>query len=102
MDKNRQVVWSSFADQDFAEILLYLSHKWGFKVVEQFINHTENVVQQIVSNPYMFPVVKSSIQVRKAVLSSHNSLYYRVSDCRIEILRIYDTRQHPGKLKFEG
>ena len=40
------------------------------------------------------------LKVRKCVITKQNSLYYRENSERIEILRIYDNRQNPRKLRL--
>jgi len=39
-------------------------------------------------------------KVRKCLVTKQNTLFYREVERRIEILRLYDTRQDPKKLKF--
>jgi len=38
--------------------------------------------------------------IQKCVATKHNTLYYRETNHRIEILRLYDTRQNPETLRF--
>ena len=48
----------------------------------------------------MFPLINESLQIRKCVVTKHYSIFYRETNSRIEILRLYDTRQNPENLKF--
>jgi plasmid stabilization system protein ParE len=97
---HRQVVWSPSAERDFANILEYLNKNWEEKVTNNFIDLTEEVIIQISVNPRQFPVIHKKEKIRKCVLTKHNSLFYRDSKSRIDILRIYDTRQDPDTLTF--
>lgn len=98
---HRQVVWSPSAERDFANILEYLNKNWEEKVTNNFIDLTEEVIIQISVNPRQFPVIYKKEKIRKSVLTKHNSLFYRDSKSRIDILRIYDTRQDPDTLTFK-
>jgi plasmid stabilization system protein ParE len=55
---------------------------------------------QIKNNPELFPLINSELQIRKCVVTKHNSIFYRETNSRIEILRLYDTRQNPDNLIF--
>lgn len=96
----KTIVWSELADKDFENILGYLEEEWSKAVVIQFIDLTFSIVEQIAIHPKQFPVIFKSKKIRKCVLTKHNTLFYRESKDRVEILRIFDTRQDPKKLKF--
>ena len=95
------IIWSPLSEKDFASILDYLQTNWNDKVVSDFIEITEGVIGQIASNPTQFPVINKKKQVRKCVITKHNTLFYRDRKENIDILRIFDTRQDPYKLKFQ-
>jgi plasmid stabilization system protein ParE len=97
----RQVIWSPLAENDFAAILQYLQDNWESAVVSKFIDLTEEIIEQVAINPKQFPVIQKSKRIKKCVITKHNTLYYRERKYYIDILRIYDTRQDPNKLKFE-
>jgi plasmid stabilization system protein ParE len=94
------IIWSPLAENDFVSILDYLQTHWNNKVVSDFIEITEGVIGQIASNPTQFPVINKKKQVRKCVITKHNTLFYSERKHQIDILRIFDTRQDPHKLKF--
>jgi len=94
------IIWSPSSENDFENILDYLNKNWGNKVAFNFIELTENLLNQIAINPRQFPVFYKRKKVRKCVLTKHNSLFYRDGKTNIEILRIYDTRQDSNTLKF--
>jgi plasmid stabilization system protein ParE len=98
---HKPVVWSPLSEKDFDQILDYLSINWDYKVVNQFIDLTEHLINQISENPKQYPLIYKKKKIRKIVLTKHNSLYYRESKDHIDILRIYDTRQDPHKLSFK-
>ena len=96
----KQIVWSPLSENDFADILEYLNKNWDEKVAANFIDLTENIIDQISINPKQYPIIFKKKRIRKCVLTKHNSLFYRDSRSKVEILRIYDTRQDPNTLTF--
>jgi plasmid stabilization system protein ParE len=96
----RQITWSQLARTDFISILEYLSIEWNPKVVSRFINETDTLIRPISRHPSQFPLINKSLNVRKCVISRQNTIYYRASGSTIEIIRIFDSRQDPDKLKF--
>jgi plasmid stabilization system protein ParE len=97
----KPIIWSGLSENDFANILDYLDKTWGPKVATDFIDLTENIVNQISINPKQFPICYKRKKVRKCVLTKHNTIFYRDGKTDVEILRIYDTRQDPNNLTFE-
>jgi len=96
----KQIIWAPLAENDLSAILEYLDKNWDSKVSANFIDLTENVIDQISINPRQFPIIFKRKRIRKCVLTKHNSLFYRESRSKVEILRIYDTRQDPDSLTF--
>ncbi len=96
----KQIIWSPLSEQDYISILEYIHSEWDDQTVQKFIDISEALVNQISLNPKQFPVIQKNIKVRKCVLTKHNTLFYRVRRQHIDILRVFDTRQDPKKLKF--
>ena len=97
---SKPIIWSPLSEKDFENILDYLDKKWESMVASNFIELTENLLNQIAINPKQFPIFYKRKKVRKCVLTKHNTLFYRDGKTNIEILRIYDTRQDPNTLTF--
>lgn len=96
----KPIIWSPLSERDFESILGYLQHNWDDRVVQSFIEITDKLINQIAINPKLFPIIHEKKRIRKCVLTKHNTLFYRERKDHIDILRIYDTRQDPLKLKF--
>ncbi len=97
---HREIVWSPLADRDIENILEYLNKNWNQKVIIRFLNKINIATKQILKNPHQYPIINKKLQVRKCVVTKQNTLFYRNTEKTIEILRLYDTRQDPEKLKF--
>ncbi len=98
---SKLIIWSPLSEKDFSEVLEYVDKEWGEKVVNQFIDITDKFLKQISNNPRQFPVIFKRKRIRKCVITKHNTIFYRESKEKIDILRMYDTRQDPKKLKFK-
>ncbi|MBU2951801.1 type II toxin-antitoxin system RelE/ParE family toxin [Tamlana agarivorans] len=96
----REVIWSPSAEKDFEAVLDYLQLNWDESVTNKFINRVDDSISLIINDPKIFPMINEALEVRKSVISKHNTLYYRENGLNIEIIRLFDARQDPNKLKF--
>lgn len=96
----REIIWSPAAEKDFESILEYLQIKWSTRITRRFINKVDDNIELIVEDPQIFPVINVELQIRKSVITKQNTLYYREVNNKIEIVRLFDTRQDPNKLLF--
>ncbi|WP_304065034.1 type II toxin-antitoxin system RelE/ParE family toxin [Pedobacter glucosidilyticus] len=96
-----EIVWSPESENDLSIILEYLISKWNIKVATHFLNEIEHQIKLIDNNPKLYPIIHEEQQFRQCVIIKHNSLIYYHENKQIIILRIFDTRQHPKKLKFQ-
>ena len=95
-----KVIWAPAARNDFSNILDYLNANWNKHVSLKFIDVTDKAVEQILLKPRQCPVVSKRNNIRKYVLTKHNTRYFAVRKNSIEILRIFDVRQTPDKLEL--
>ena len=96
----KRIRWSPQADNDLDQILEYLNKKWSNSVAVSFLDRIDEMTQLILNDPALFPVIEDGLKIRRCVLTKHNSLYYIVVEDGINILRVFDTRQDPNKLRF--
>ncbi len=93
--------WSKEAEDTFDGIIDYLEDNWSEKEIEDFVRKSHKVIGQIENNPYQFKASRFQ-EIRKAVITKHNSLFYFVNEDNqiIELYTFWDNRQNPKKLKF--
>jgi len=96
----KAIIWSPLAEEDLSAIAGYLSEKWNAAVVNKFLDKIESRLNLITKRPFVFPLIHENMGIRKCVIAKHNTLYYRVNDEAIEIVRLFDVRQQPEKLGF--
>jgi plasmid stabilization system protein ParE len=92
--------WSERAANDLDIIVTYLRLQWSDKVAEKFIKKTEDIIAQLRIKPTLYPVIVERQEIRRVVITQHNSLYYKITDDIIYIVTIFDTRQDIEKLKL--
>ena len=97
---NREVIWSPAAEEDLDKILDYLQHKWSLNVITKFIDKVDENIGLINEDPGIFPIINKDLQIRKSVITKHNTLYYREVNRKIEVIRLFDSRHDPKKLEF--
>ena len=97
---SKEIIWSSAAENDLIKILEYINLNWNTKVTHSFLDILDKNISQVSFTPDLFPVFNKSLNIRKCVITKHNTLYYENHYSEIVILRIYDVRQNPDKLKF--
>lgn len=97
---SKVVIWSPLAENDFDLILDYLQQEWNVDVSRKFIDKIEKILNFIIQNPSQYPFVNKKQKIHKCVLTKQNTLFYREHKQFIEVLRIFDTRQNPRKLKL--
>jgi plasmid stabilization system protein ParE len=95
-----EVIWSPSSLNNLEEVIQYLRKNWSHQVVKDFIIRMDSVVQLISEHPQIFRQVSINNSVREAVITKHNLLLYRITQSRILILAVFDTRQHPRKKKY--
>lgn len=100
MASHRHVKWSSAAKVDIGNISDYIMLEWGKSVLTRFLVKLDRIIYQISINPKQYPEINTELKIRKCVVTKQNTLFYKIKGETIEIVRIYDTRQDPGKLKI--
>lgn len=100
MEFPEHVILSPSAKADIENITQYLDQEWGKNVLTKFLSKVEWIINQIVFNPLQYPVINSKFKIRRCVITKQNTLFYRLVNGKIEIVRIFDNRQDPNKLKI--
>lgn len=80
--------------------MLYLNFRWSQEVANNFLSIFHKATHSISNDPKRFPIFIRKMNIRKCVVTKHNIIYFVEYENVIQILRIYDTRQNPHKLKF--
>jgi plasmid stabilization system protein ParE len=91
-----KVVWTPEAAKSLDQIIRYLEQNWSEKEVVAFIQKTEHVIELVSNQPYLFPLSKKRT-IRKALITKHNSLFYKIDKTinRLILISFWDNRKNP-------
>ena len=101
MKSGYKILWTDNALQELEATLNYLQKKWTVKELKNLAVALEKTLQLIAQNPYIFQASVEKKEIRRAVVLNLNTLYYRISENRIEILSFFSNRQSPKKRKLK-
>lgn len=96
----RKVIFSSKADNDLTGIIEYLKSEWSASQIRNFNSILDRKLEIIVNYPYSYPSILNNKNIRKCVLTKQISLFYLIKKDIIFILRLFDSRSNPSKLKL--
>ena len=101
MQSGFKVELSEKAENDLSKIIDYLLVNWNQMTVRNFLKKFYNQIDLISSFPDLYPKTIIKKNIHRAVLTKHITIYYEINSELINILRLYDTRQNPNKLKIK-
>jgi len=93
MGFERDIRWSDEAVRNLDDILQDIRQRWSEKEVEDFKKRLVNYLSVIQKFPIMFPQSESQPKLRKAVVSSQTSVYYKVRGDVIILVFLWDNRR---------
>jgi plasmid stabilization system protein ParE len=96
----KRIIYSPEAIQNTKQIVLYLKNNWSLIVVNKFINILREKIKFIKRFPNSCYLIDEQRGIRRCVLTKQITLYYKIEKTEIRILSLFDSRQHPDKLKF--
>ncbi len=103
----RQIVWSHRAEISYSHIIDYLSDEFGAKRAMRYMNEVHSEVSKLSTQPnlgQLEPLLEGSkILFQRLVIGDYTKVIYHVTDERIDIADVWDTRMNPEELiaRFE-
>ena len=91
--------WSEVALSNLENILNYLESNWSETEINNFKSLLIKNLELISIFPTIFPKSEFAPNLRRAVLSKHLSIFYKIIDESIYIAYLFDNRQDVQKLK---
>mgnify|MGYP003474924370 CR=1 FL=1 len=93
-----RVLWTDHALDELEQTFKYLEHNFSDKEIQRLANKIESTLRLISKNPLLYPPSNSIEHVRRALVTPHNTLYYRLAQNNIEILSFFSNRRDPDEL----
>ncbi len=100
MKSGFKIFWTEHALSELQQTLDYLEENWTERELRIFASKLEHTIEIISKSPEIFPSSIERIEVRKAVVEEHNTLYYRVKNDRIEIVSLFSNLKNPKSKKI--
>lgn len=96
-----KVFLSELAESKLLKLSEYLLEEWSLKTRDKFILKLNDKIKQISNQPDSCPKSSEYKNLYKCVVTKQTTFFYRIiaEQKEIEIITIFDTRQHPAKLK---
>lgn len=92
-----EIRWSENAIRDYKQVVDYLLLEWNEEIALRFIEVVEHKIRQIKTHPFTGLRSQGDPEIRSISITKHNRLYYKITKDLLEIVNIFDTRQHPNK-----
>jgi plasmid stabilization system protein ParE len=101
MKNGFRIRWTDNALKELEETFTFLETNWTEKELRKLSNTLDKTLNLISQNPYIFQSSDFKKDIKRAVILSLNSLYYRIKDQDVEILSFFSNRQKPTKRKLK-
>ncbi|MFZ4671529.1 MAG: type II toxin-antitoxin system RelE/ParE family toxin [Flavobacterium sp.] len=101
MKNGYKILWTDFALKELKNTIEYLEENWTEKELQILTLNIEETLKLISQNPELFQVSEIKKDIRRAIILSHNTMYYRVKNNQIEIISFFSNRQNPKKRKLK-
>lgn len=98
-NKPKIVIISPQAKDDIINILSYLSLNWDQEVIDEFLQKLETFYFIVSVNPRLFGYFNKRKNIRRYAITRQNIIYYRNKRKGVQIITVFDVRQHSSKLK---
>lgn len=95
-----EVVLSPVAKEKLEQLLQYLRKEFSERTMRLFLSRLEKSILAIQKYPESCPESGKVKSIRKCIVTKQTVFFYRAVKNRIEILTMFDTRQHPAKSRY--
>ncbi len=94
-----QIVWSDDAVADYHQNIDFLLEKWSVQVAVEFMEDVETIIELVERQPEIYPLTDYQ-GIRKAVVRKQITLFFRLKDETIHLIRFWNNYQDPERLKM--
>jgi plasmid stabilization system protein ParE len=101
MKNGYKILWTDNALKELEKTIVFLEENWTEKELRRLAINLEKTLSLISQNPFIFQSSEIKKDIRRAVVLSLNTLYYRVSENDVEIVSFFSNRQNPDKRKVK-
>lgn len=96
----RELIWSERAEKQLYKLLVFYKNRNKSPVYSTKLYLRFNIeLKKTLSNPNMG--IKTKLDHVRGLIVGNYVLYYEISEKAIVVLKIWDSRQDPDKLKYK-
>jgi plasmid stabilization system protein ParE len=92
--------WNERSISEYQNLYAYLLVQWGEGIANKVVEEVDLTLDNVRKNPEHYPVFIKRKKIRRCVVSRQTSIFFKINNEAIEILRVFDNRQSPRKLKL--
>ncbi|MVN20665.1 type II toxin-antitoxin system RelE/ParE family toxin [Mucilaginibacter arboris] len=101
MKNGYKIFWTDYALNELEQTITYLEENWTEKELRNLASKIEETLELLSQNPNLFQRSEIKKDVRRAVVLTHNTLYYRINGDTVEVISFFSNRQNPKKRKLK-
>jgi plasmid stabilization system protein ParE len=101
MKNGYKILWTTFALKELEKTIEYLEENWTEKELRTLAESIEEKLALISQNPNLFQASDNKKNIRRVVIQTYNTLYYRFENEQIEIISFFSNRQNPKRRKLD-
>lgn len=87
MRSGYKIVWTNKALINLDNVIQYLTDNWTEKEISKFFRKLDSRINIISQRPLLYPLTSNRKDVRRSVLTSQLTIYYRINKESVEILK---------------
>ncbi len=92
-----KVIYKKRFSNKLIKLLEYLEKEWDDRVATNFLSKLEMRIDTLKEQPFVGKASSKKPGIRAILITKHNKLYYKLSNTKIIIINMYDTRRNPKK-----
>jgi len=100
MKSGLKIRWTEEAKKNLKSIIIYLETNWTSKELKKFFEKLEKQLLLLSIFPEAYPFSLKKKKIHRCVLTKNLTIYYSVEEEFLVLLSIFDSRQHPSKVKL--
>ncbi|MBZ0242173.1 MAG: type II toxin-antitoxin system RelE/ParE family toxin, partial [Bacteroidales bacterium] len=79
------------------KIVEFIEEKWGIRSAQVFIKKLNRLLQLLIKQPEIGKLEIKEKGIRAFVFSRQNTVFYRIREDKLILLKFFDNRQDPKK-----
>ena len=92
MKNGYKILWTDFALKELEKTIKYLEKNWTEKELRNLAESIDEKLALISQNPNSFQISDYKKDIRRVVILTYNTLYYRFENEQIEIISFFSNR----------